>query len=396
MDAEEDWKGAAVVRMPLLAAAVLVAAACGGGGAADAPAEDTAGGGGAQTGGEAGGALGETTAAASEDQPETLDEYLGYDFDDPGAAAARDEEYRRRAEEMVARCMAAEGFEYVPAIRPVSSSNYEAYDVEEYVREEGFGITTWYGRESVFAAESDSWVNPNTAIVDSLSDSEKAVYYTVLNGAPTERSDAGGLGTAVGVAAEVEAGSEGEPVVNDAYGGGCTGAAYREIYGKQNEVLEQILPDLEEMWQGFEADPRHLQAEEDWRACMADRGHRYDNIDQMYEEIYEDFDARLDAIVGADGGWVDPFEGWTEEEIETFYIEKTDEEIEDIFEQAQSEARANVDQEALAALQQEERDLAVLNHQCSQSIRDTIEELRQEYEGRFVRENRELLEQIRE
>lgn len=390
MDAEKDWKGVPAVRTLLSAAAVLAAAACGGGGAADAPAETTAGG-----GAQAGGALAETTAAP-EDQPETLDEYLGYGFDDPDAAAARDEEYRRRAEEMIARCMAAEGFEYVPAIRPVSSVNYEANDVEEYVKEEGFGITTWYGREVRPAAESDSWVNPNTAIVESMSDSEEDAYYAALHGAPTESSGAGGPATVVIVEAESTGEIDGEPVVDGAYGGGCNGEAYREIYGKQDAVLEQILPELEEMWQGFEADPRYLKAEEDWRACMAEGGHRYDNVDQMYDEIYDDFEARLNAIVGSDGGWVDPFEGWTEEEIETFHIEKTQEEVDDIYEQAQSEARSNVDQEALAALQQEERDLAVLEYQCSQFIREAIEEIRQENEGRFIRENRELLEQIRQ
>lgn len=397
MDAEKDWKGAAVVRMLLLAAAVLVAAACGGGGAVDAPAEDTAGGG-AQAGGEAGGAPAETTAAPQE-QPETLGEYLGYEFDDPDAAAARDEEYRRRAEEMIARCMAKEGFEYVPAIRPVARSNYEDGYGEQYAREEGFGITTWYGREISSGVDSDSWVNPNTAIVESMSDSEQAAYYSVLHGAPTERSDAGGLSTVVVVEAESDGEQvevEGEPAVDDAYGGGCSGQAYREVYGGQDEIWDQILPELEEMWQGFESDPRYQQAGEDWQACMADRGHRYDSIDQMYDEIYNDFGDRLDAIVGADGGWVDPFEGWTEEEIETFHIEKSEEEVDDFYEQAQSEARSNVDQDALAALQQEERDLAVINYQCSQATREVIEELRQEYEDRFVRNNREFLEQIRE
>lgn len=381
MNAEKYWKGAAAARMPFLAAAVLIAAACGGG-AAEGPAGSAAGG--AQAAAEAGGAPAETTAAAPEEQPETLGEYLGYEFDDPDAAAAQDEENRRRIEEKVARCMAGEGFEYVPAIRPVSSSNYEAYDGEQYAREEGFGITTWYGREISSSVEFDSWVDPNTAIVESMSDSERTAYYEALNGAPTEWAEA----------AEIE--SSGQPVVGDTYGGGCFGQAYREVYGKQDEIWAQISPKLEETRQRFEADPRYQQADEGWKGCMADRGHQYDSIEQMYDEIYVDFEARLDAIVGAGGGWGDPFEGWTDEQIETFYIEKSEEEVEAFFEQAQSEAQANIDQEALAALQQEERDLAVVSYQCSQEMRETIEELRQEYESRFIRDNREFLEQIRE
>ena len=47
------------------------------------------------------------------------------------------------------------------------------------------------------------------------------------------------------------------------------------------------------------------------------------------------------------------------------------------------------------ALQQEERNLAVADYECAQDIRGVVEEIQQEYERRFISENRDLLEQLR-
>lgn len=370
-----------------MAGLMLLAAACGGGAAGGGDQTDDRTSEGQTTAAgasEAGGPAAETSAPAEEEeQPETLGEYLGYSIDDPDASAARDAENQRRVEETVARCMAQEGFEYIPAIRPIPSSVYEAFDEEEYARREGFGITTWFGRENESEPNAaDDWVNPNTAVVEGLSDSERKAYDAVLYGASTEKVD-------------VDPESGEAEAVDDTYGNGCFGQALREVYGKQDELWDQLGPMWEDMLQRFEADPRYQEADGGWKVCMADRGYQYDSVDHMYDEIWADFEERLAAIVGPDGGFPDPFEGWSEERIEAFVAESSDEEIDDIYEQAQSEALANVDQEALAALQQEERDLAAANYECSLDMRETIEELQQEYEGRFVRENRDLLEQMR-
>ena len=116
----------------------------------------------------------------------------------------------------------------------------------------------------------------------------------------------------------------------------------------------------------------------------------------MFASISTDFGGRLDEIIGPDGGAVDPFEGWTEEQVETFLAENSQEEIDDFYEQAQSEARAAVDQEAVAALQQEERDLAAANFECGRDLQDVLEEVWPEYEQGFISENREQLEEVRD
>lgn len=365
-------------------ALVLVSAACGGGSTGDTGPEEEPAEGGAEAGSAVTGAstdpATETTAAGSgEDEPETLADFLGYDVDDPDAAAAQAMEEQRRVEEVIARCMAEEGFEYVPAVRPMSSSTF-AFDEEEFAREQGFGITTWYGQEDVFAPEEDDWVDPNRAIVDALSESEAEAYHETLYG-PATRS-----GTSTEESIEIE-------IVDT--GDGCQPKAYEELYGAREEVWEQLGPKFEELTERLFADPRFQEASDRWAVCMADRGYPYDSIQQMYEEVYQDFQSRLDDIVGEDGGFVDPFEGWTEEETEAFLAERSEEEISDFFEQAQQQSRQDIDQDALAALQQEERELAVAAFECQQQFEDVLDELRQEYEGRFIHENRDLLEQIR-
>ena len=152
---------------------------------------------------------------------------------------------------------------------------------------------------------------------------------------------------------------------------------------------------MEEMWERIQADPRVADANKDWSACMADRGFEYESPEAMYETIFEDLQRRFDEIVGPNGGYADPFEGWSEEEIEAFFEEKSEEEINEFFRQAEQDARQDVDQEALVALQKEERDLALANYECEAGMRDVMEEVQAEYEADFIRENRDALEQIR-
>jgi len=194
--------------------------------------------------------------------------------------------------------------------------------------------------------------------------------------------------------AEIDPEAGEEAVLDDPFGDGCRGQAYEEVYGAQTEIWEKLGPELEELWQRVQADPRFEEADRQWVVCMADRGYSYDGIDSLYEEVFEDFQRRLDEITGGGGGFADPFEGWTVEEIEAFFEERSDAEIEDFFAQASRQEMDEIDQDALAGLQQEEIDLAVVAFECQQPLMDTYEELQREYEGRFIRENRDVLDEI--
>ena len=284
--------------------------------------------------------------------------------------AAQEEEMERRVQESTARCMAQEGFEYIPAVDPGSSVltvSGAAFDQEEYVREQGFGITTWYGREETNQGSGGGWVDPNEAIVEAMSESESSAYYEALYGVQTESSE--------GVD---------QP--------GCQGKAFEEVYGQMERMFEELGPMLDEMYQRFLADPRYQEATGEWSGCMSDRGYSYDSTEQMYDAVFTDFGSRMDELIGSS----DPFEGWTREQREAFYEENSDEEIADFFQQARIDAREAVDQEALSALQQEEIDLAVANFECSEGFQETVAELQREYESEFIGKNRGLLDELRE
>jgi hypothetical protein len=119
-------------------------------------------------------------------------------------------------------------------------------------------------------------------------------------------------------------------------------------------------------------------------------------MDDMYMTVFDDFQNRLDEIVGPNGGFTDPFEGWTEDEINAFFEEKTPEEVDAFFQQAQQDSMQDIDQQALAALQEEEIDLAVAAAGCSKDMDEMYREISSEYEADFIAEHRAELEALRD
>lgn len=358
--------------LTVLAGLTLTAAACGDG---------------ATTGDSSAGADADsTTSTAAGAQDETLAAFFGWPTgDDPEAAQAEFEAQEARIQELVRTCMVEQGFEYIPVVQPQANFAVMTDSEEEFVREQGFGITTWYGNEELNQpTEGSDWVDPNQEIVEAMSESERTAYYEALYGPPDQGEP------------QVDEETGETMYVMEGFGAGCMGQAQEEVYGNQNALWEEMQPEFDEMWQRMQADPRMVEANEAWAGCMTGRGFEYTTPDEMYQSIFEDFQKRFEAIVGPNGGYVDPMEGWSQEEIDSFFAEKSQEEIEAFFAQAQEESEARVDKDALAALQQEERDLAVANYECSQDLRDIQEELSKEYEAAFIREHREQLERIRQ
>ena len=320
------------------------------------------------------------------DESERLADYLpGFGFgSDPEQVQAFYERQERRVQDLIAQCMAGEGFEYIPAVRPAPDFAFGAVDEVEYARERGFGITTFVDEESVAFESGEEWTDPNRAIVDALSDSERQAYHDTLY-APPEPT---------GTETDPETGAVTE--VYEGYGEGCQGRAYEEVYAADEftELYEQL--DLESMWERAEADPRMRDLSDEWSRCMGGRGYDYDDPDDLWESTYEDFEARLEEIMGPDRGFVDPFEGLSADEIEERVSTMSPEEMNDLYQEAQREARQNIDQAALSALQDEERALAVANAECSEGLRQGASEVMAEYEAELVEANRDLLESYRD
>lgn len=332
-----------------------------------------------------------TTEAIESDGEETLADFFGYGSDNAEEAQAQYQDEEARRQELIRACMAEEGFDYTPVLPPEESFQvFGPENEEERVKTQGFGITTWYGNEEMFGGDID-WEDPNQEMVEAMSESEQQAFYEALYGTEEEQME--------GATTEVDPETGEEITMMEGFGVGCEGEASEEIWGDQSQtqdLWQELEPEMTAMYERIEADQRVADLNEGWSACMADAGHEYESRNRMYETVFEDFQRRFDEIVGPGGGFADPFEGWTQEEIEAFFEEKTEDEIEAFFEEAEQTAQADVDQEALTALQQEEIDLAVANFECSSDYDEQYQEIAAEYEAEFIAANRGLLEQIRE
>lgn len=361
-----ERKGNLMRRSLLLAlgsAALLSAAACGSSSGTDtaAPAETGSG-----PAAEAPAAT-TTVAGNSDSEPESLDAFFGFDPNDPDASQEQFRQWQMRQEESMARCMINQGFEYVPAVAPSEITAVD-FNEESFARERGFGISTQY--DVVDANPAEGFVNPNDAIVAAMSDSERQAYYTALYGEETE----------------VEGGDD-----DLGFGGGCQGEAGREIFGRAEEILRELEPMFDDMQQRVEADPRLADADRGWTACMSDRGYDYDDSDDLFNKALPDLRNRHQEIVGERN----PFDGWTEEQINEFYT-RSEQEINAFFTQFEEQIRQNVDQEALDALREEEIALATANYECGEERREIVREVTAELEKRFIRDNRDVLNRARD
>jgi hypothetical protein len=224
-----------------------------------------------------------------------------------------------------------------------------------------------------------------------MSDSERDAWYAALYGTEEEQMEDSYT--------EVDPETGEEYTVSDGFGAGCQGEAYEAEYGDQSaeqDLWVEVEPAMQAMYEQVQADPRIVELDQDWSTCMASAGYEFESMTKMQETIYEDFQTRFDAIVGPNGGYTDPFEGWSEAEIEAFFEEKTEEEVDAFFREAEQTTNDDIDQDALAALQQEEIDMAVADFECRDNYWEVYQEISGEYEADFVAENREALEKIRE
>jgi hypothetical protein len=210
-----------------------------------------------------------------------LDEYLG-----PGRrATAGDfdaEAYEREDrlfEEAKARCMAAEGFTYVPYVRATSfvvagegavelvTGRVDDRDGElsedEYAARYGYGISTADPEPTTgVTAPGDPEGDPNTAIVDAMSVPERVAYFQALDGVEVSLSDEG----------RPNAEMPGDPA-------SCWERASDEVWGDDEPVPDalttafaSLLEQVAALTDAVPADPRMVDALGRWSGCLAAAG----------------------------------------------------------------------------------------------------------------------------
>jgi hypothetical protein len=345
-----------------------------------------------------------TTAESSGDETGPGDDGV-WDLSDfmPGGNFDENTDYRAiemEAQQKIATCMAAEGFEYIPFVPSDIGGGmvFDESDQEEYVKTYGFGVSTWVLQDQAMNEgdfEDPNANDPNNAIVEAMDEFESDEYYRVLYGGepdiivntPPE---------------ELEAMTEEELMAfyDEAYANwqpdGCQNQAYEDLYGGEADMgfYEEFGEDLDAMYQLVDSDDRIVSAQAEWSSCMAAKGYDFADQDEMYAYFYGtdangqwvegDFSQRVNAVVTwpdyempEDGG-----EGVSVGVATTIMVEGGG---------GGEYVGPEYDMEQLQPLIDEEIATATANYECSQPLYDLYEEIYQEYQQRFVDENLDRL-----
>lgn len=239
-------------------------------------------------------------------------------------------------ESLIAECMSEAGFEYIAAdyntVRTamVSDKSLPGYSESRYMEQFGFGISTLYTGHPPQQAQAGTPARTglgeqNVQIFNNLSPADQVAYNRTLLGENTDATFA--------VAIETE---------DLTRTGGCTRRAIEQVFTPEQLTTTYVNPKDALI----EQDPRMIAAIAEFGQCMRDAGFDYN----LEREIEPDLRRRVQEITGGA-----PIESLSED------------------------ARA-----ALAALQEEERALAIVTFRCEDRILDPVESQveRELYAGR--------------
>lgn len=312
---------------------------------------------------------GDGTPSADDWKNSPLNKYLASTW---GGDLSEEEQQRRsneqqmQVEELVAKCMTEQGFEY----QPVDYSSMTSYgfngdewkpDSREWVSQWGYGAIDWPGKEEMEAQppSEEEWVDPNQDYVASLSESEQAAYQEALYGPqPTEDQL-----------------NEDGSYEYDWENAGCQGTAQHEVYGSQslweNEEFADLTEAMQKMYQDVENDPRNVELDEAWASCMADAG---------FTGFSKQWDAQQSIYDEQNKFWENGPQ-WDES--------KSDEENQQVFEDYQKQ----IDKE-MEPLKEKEIELALADLDCREKTdyRGAKMKIQFEIEQRFVDDHKTELE----
>lgn len=218
-----------------------------------------------------------TSAGADEDEVSTE---VGEDQGGPlvaflylsGESPDVDEEERRyrRRHQLIADCMAAQGFDYeVPGFEDTSDADAQHADVwqlprEEFVARYGFGITTIEQGDGPAPPVLEATEGATAGGEGPSRSAEEKAYLIAMYGsagAHDVRRDGPHRGP------------------DDPDDRGCHGEARKTIEVESGDEPVDLAPfaaladEIGALWDRIEQDPRVLQARRAWSDCMADAGH---------------------------------------------------------------------------------------------------------------------------
>jgi hypothetical protein len=316
------------------------------------------------------------TAVAADSGAPTADEIaellFGFgDIENAEAAQAQYEQEERERQELIAECMAAQGFEYTP----VDYSQFAVFGPEgdldptsrEYAETYGFGFSTF--EDQAIAEPAADFVDPNQEYVEGLSESASDAYYAALYGQPPEIDESM-------TEDEINAMLEENPDLFQPQG--CEGEAFQSTSDGLESVYTALSDQFEDLFQRVEADPRVVAWEADWASCMADAGYDFGSM----EEIYDELSRRMEPLWASQ----DPTAGMTQAELEAL----SPEEMEELF-----SSPPQMDQDLLDEMRTYELAVAVASFDCGGFDQDELfTEVFREYQDQFIQENLGTIQEL--
>ncbi|UZN02075.1 hypothetical protein [Cellulomonas sp. S1-8] len=226
------------------------------------------------------------SAAPSDDETGPMTAF----FEDMGGSMNEEdiEEQQRRVEEIVATCMAEEGFEYTPAepmTGAVNSDDMPEWDSKEYAVQYGYGATT---SDELYGGGED-YVDPNADYIASMSEGEQTAFYEAL----------------YGISPEVD--PEADPEAEVEYNweeAGCQGRASHEVYEQdqiwEDPAVQDLMDEMNTEYENLADDPALREAQEEWAACIAEAGFDFATPDEAQQSIYDEVNVLWEAVAPTD------------------------------------------------------------------------------------------------
>lgn len=199
------------------------------------------------------------------------------------------ERQQREVEEIVATCMAEQGFEYTPA-DPMSMGGTDGedlpeWDSKEYAEQYGYGATT----SNEMYGDGEEYVDPNADYIASMSESEQTEFYAAL------------YGTAMEVDPEADPEAEVEYNWED---GGCQGKASHEVYEQgqiwDDPALKDMFDEMNAEYENLADDPAVSESQEEWATCIAEAGYDFATPEEAQQSIFDELNALYEAVAPAD------------------------------------------------------------------------------------------------
>lgn len=220
------------------------------------------------------------------------------------------DEQTRAQEELIAQCMADQGFEfnaegsagYTMVGGEAAEDDGPAWGTVEYAEQYGYGAFTWYGEEDQGMGEVEEWTDPNADVIAAMSESELTAWYEALYGGSTEQ--------------EWDPDADMEEYEWNWEDGGCTGWAQHE--SEQNNPQTQLWslmedPRFADLFEQMNAvyeqsltDPRTVELNAQWSSCMADAGFTFTDPNAAQQSFFDKANSVWDDHDGSESWEPDP------------------------------------------------------------------------------------------